>query len=220
MSDSEEYASGSLMEEEEESEQESASDQEKDFGLDNSVTVSKKGETLEERRTQALEEVTGVLGITEEDAARLLRRFKWLVSVLSMDACACGNAAHCVSEKTSWGKVVHTAYWHRHAKTGYCCLLHPPTLHLAPMHTGMSPGCTRSGSPIMMQCVLLLGSKMKRLSHQRARYNVLAIVYSKGKAGRRACKRRKKGRGQLIFVAYIHGSIPTRCCTGVLLDHS
>ncbi|KAF5836210.1 hypothetical protein DUNSADRAFT_6276 [Dunaliella salina] len=87
MSDSEEYASGSLMEDEEEEEQESASDQEKDFGLDNSVTVSKKpayrilkGETLEERRKQALEEVTGVLGITEEDAARLLRRFKWDVT--------------------------------------------------------------------------------------------------------------------------------------------
>jgi len=44
MSDSEDFASGSGDEEEfiEEEESDSASDQEKDFGLDNTVTVSRK----------------------------------------------------------------------------------------------------------------------------------------------------------------------------------
>ena len=170
MSD-EEFMSGSesegdaLMEDEVNSQDGSSEeDQEKDFGLDNTVTVTKKvwlgvggggedgrggcfacydlqqghvfspcclipclpllstlpppnqpaykvlkGETLEERRRQALEGVTGVLGVNDEEAARLLRRFKWCVlGILNAECTHDAGQANVWAKISSRHRVSHT----------------------------------------------------------------------------------------------------------------
>eukprot|EP00197_Chlamydomonas_leiostraca_P004716 CAMPEP_0202867712 /NCGR_PEP_ID=MMETSP1391-20130828/9582_1 /ASSEMBLY_ACC=CAM_ASM_000867 /TAXON_ID=1034604 /ORGANISM="Chlamydomonas leiostraca, Strain SAG 11-49" /LENGTH=627 /DNA_ID=CAMNT_0049547775 /DNA_START=210 /DNA_END=2089 /DNA_ORIENTATION=+ len=71
------------------SEEAEDADVDDDYGLDQTVASGRKPafrilkkEDLQERRKQAIEDVVGVLGIAEEDAVRVLRKFKWDVNRL------------------------------------------------------------------------------------------------------------------------------------------
>ena len=156
--------------EEEEEEEEEEDDDDGDYGFDAGADISSSRRVaytvlpkaeLEKRRMQALHEVTSITGISDEDAARVLRRYKWDVSRVHeewfSDTDAVRSALGLIDEAPMTSSEVRPAACLAHARMlgssapgrppccCYCCSVlscqrsPPPPGHSATLHQAPGP---------------------------------------------------------------------------------